>query len=103
MEKDSRKVSWAWVTADQLLTRGPCELLFAYLVVSAASTDSHIYDGQNTNGTKVVTLESAAITGHPFRPPEPIYCRGGLYVDVGTNVTAIFVQWRDLNHKGEES
>lgn len=93
---DSEKYSWAWVTADQKLSSGPCNLLYAYLVVSAASTDSHLYDGQNDQGDRVVTLESAVATGHPFRPPAPIFCRKGLYVDVGTNVTGIFVQWEDL-------
>ena len=93
---ESIEHSWAWVTGDRLLSHGACELLFAYLVVAAASTDSHIYDGENTTGDKIVTLESAAVTGHPFKPPLPIYCRKGLYVDVGTNVTGIFVQWREL-------
>lgn len=96
---DSKELSWAWVTADQLLSHGPCELLFAYLVVSAGSTDTHLYDGEGALGDKIVTLESAAVTGQPFKPPEPIYCRRGLYVDVGTNVTGILVQWRELGHE----
>ena len=93
---DSKEYSWAWVTADRLLSAGPCELVSAYLVVSAGSTDTHLYDGENTSGNKVVTLESAAVTGHPFKPPTPIYCRRGLYVDIGTNVTGCFIQWREL-------
>lgn len=95
---ESKEYSWKFVTADELLTRSPCELIFAYLVVSAASTDTHLYDGENTAGKKLVTLECAAVTGHPFRPSIPIYCRRGLYVDVGTNVTGVFVQWRDLGY-----
>lgn len=93
---DSQEYSWAWITADRLLSRGPCELIAAYLVVSAASTDTHLYDGENTSGDKIVTLESAAVTGHPFKPPVPIYCRRGLFADIGTNVTGLFVQWREL-------
>lgn len=93
---DSQEYSWAWVTADQLLSRGPCELVSAYLVVSAASTDTHLYDGENTSGDLIATLESAAVTGHPFAPLVPIYCRRGLYVDIGTSVTGCLVQWREL-------
>ena len=99
---DSEIYSWAWVTADRLLSTGPCELLFAYLVVSAASTDTHLYDGANTSGDKIVTLEAAAATGHPFKPKEPLYCRRGLYVDIGTNVTGVLVQWRELPRRGAE-
>ena len=96
---ESKEISWAWVTADRLLSHGPCELLYAHLVVSAADAVSYLYDGENTGGDKIVTLESAAITGLNFNPPKPIYCRRGLYVDKGTNVTGIFVQWRELGHK----
>jgi hypothetical protein len=96
---DSKEYSWAWVTGDRLLSHGPCELLYAYLVVSAASTDSSLYDGENTTGDLIVTLKAAAVTGHPFKPKEPIYCRKGLYVDVGTSVSGIFVQWRELSGK----
>jgi hypothetical protein len=96
VELESKEYSWAWVTADLLLSHGPCELLFAYLVVSAACADSHLYDGESAAGEKIVTLEAAGATGHSFKPKEPVYCRRGLYVDVGTSVTGIFVQWREL-------
>jgi len=93
---ESKEYSWAWVTADRLLTNLECELVWAYLVPSAATTDTVLYDGVNTTGDPIVTLESAAVTGHKFSPKEPVYCRKGLYVDVGTNVTGVFVQWRNL-------
>jgi len=100
MDPESRLYSWAWVAADQLLSHGPCELISAYLVVSAASTDTHLYDGDNTRGDKIATLESAVATGHPFKPPVPVYCRRGLYVDIGSNVTGLFIQWRELEKAG---
>ena len=97
---NSKEFSWAWVTDDRVLSLGPCELLYAYLVPSDATTDSVIYNGQNTKGDAIVTLKAAAVTGHKFTPKVPVYCDKGLYVDVGTNVSGIFVQWRDL--KGTE-
>lgn len=99
MAEKSQEFSWAWVTADRLLSHGPCELLYAYLVPSGATTDTVLYDGENTNGDHITTLKSAAVTGHEFNPPQPVYCRRGLYVDVGTNVTGLFVQWRELSYK----
>lgn len=90
----NEKVQWAWVTVDRVLSSGPCELIYAYLVVSAASTDSALYDGVDTAGDKIVALVSATARGHPFSPKEPVPCRKGLFVDVGTNVTGIFVEWR---------
>jgi hypothetical protein len=96
MEGDSRSVSRQWVTADALLAEKECELLFGYLVPSAANADVSLYDGENTTGSLIATLKAAAVSGHPFEPPVPVYCRKGLYVDVGSNVTGILVMWRGL-------
>jgi len=100
---ESKEYSWKWVTADELLSHGACELLFAYLVVSAASTDSYLYHGHNTTGVVIVNLKAATVRGIPFTPKVPVYCPRGLYVDVGTSVTGIFVQWRELAHGAKES
>ena len=96
MNGNSKDYSWAWVTGDRKLTDQVSELIAAYLVVSAASTDSAIYNGSDTSGDKILALESAAITNLPFEPPVPIYCSKGLFVDVGTSVTGILVLWRNL-------
>ena len=98
---ESKEFSWKLVIADELLSRGPCELLYAHLVPSGATTNSSLYDGQNTLGEKIVTLVEAVVTGLDFRPAQPVYCRRGLYVDVGSSVTGIFVQWRELRNEPE--
>ena len=96
MDQDSRQFSRQWVTADALLAEKECELVYAYLAPSAASADVSLYDGENTSEDLIATLKSAVITGHEFRPPVPINCRKGLYVDVGSNVTGVLVMWRVL-------
>lgn len=96
MDRESEAYSWRYCTVDQPLSAGPCELLYAYLVVSAGSTDSALYNGTDTSGEKIIDFKSAAVTGHPFEPTKPAYCNKGLYVDVGTNVSGIFVMWRNL-------
>ncbi len=94
MEIDSKELSWAWLTADQLLTTQPCELLYVFVAPSGATTNSAIYNGKDANGDKITSLPAAAVTGLEFRPARPVYCARGLFIDVGTNVTGIFVQWR---------
>jgi hypothetical protein len=88
-----KNVQWAYVTVDSSLADKACWLHWAYLVVSAGSTDSALYDGHDTNGAKITDLKSAAVTGHEFKPAKPIFCRQGLYVDVGTSVSGIFVEY----------
>lgn len=93
---ESKRYSWDFVTTDRVLNSGPCELLFAYLVPSGATTDSALYDGISTSGKRIATLKVSSVDGVAFSPPVPIYCDTGLYVDVGTSVTGILVMWRGL-------
>ena len=96
---ESKEYSWRWVTVAQVLSKGPCELVMAHLVVGAANNTATFYDGENTTGDVVVILQSAARTGAQFHPVEPVYCRKGLYIALSSNVDGVFVQWRELEHK----
>lgn len=103
MEVESKKYSWKWVTADELLSHGACELLYALLDAGAADDFVTIYNGENTSGDIIAIIRAAAKTSRAFAPKVPVYCRRGLYVDVATTTTKVFVQWRELGHKGEGS
>jgi hypothetical protein len=94
---ESKEYAWKWVTADECLTKKPCELLFAELVPNAAGTStSRLYNGVNTSGVTIVRFRGNGGYHTPFRPPQPVYCNRGLYVDVISNVRGIFVMWRVL-------
>lgn len=94
---ESKEYSWKWVTADELLSHGPAELLYALFVPSAAATSTAtIYNGENTSGETVVAFRTAQSKQVPFSPKAPVYCRGGLFIDDIANVKGIFVQWREL-------
>lgn len=95
--RQSSEWAWSFVTADQLLTNKPCELAFAQLVPSGAVTDTYLYNGAGTKGEKIVALVSAAATMVDFRPAHAVYCHEGLYVDIGSNTTGVFVQWRHVD------
>lgn len=93
---ESKKFSYKFVTADEKLYAGECELIYACLVPTGSTTNTHIYNGVDTSGDKVITLHSATARMMPFSPKVPVYCRKGLYIDVGSSVTGVFVQWREL-------
>ena len=96
MAEKSQDYSWEYVIADKKLSDGPCELVYACLVPSASTTTSALYNGKSVSGAKIVDLKVATVDNFQFEPPVPIYCDGGLFVDVGTSVTGILVQWREL-------
>ncbi len=98
--RESKEYSWAWVTADRLLSHGPCELLYAKLVPSSSATaTATIYDGENTNGDIIVAFRTATSRQADCRPARPVYCRRGIYVDAIANVLGVFVQWRELGSR----
>jgi len=98
---DSKEYSWKWVTADELLSHGPCELLYLHLIPSSAATSTAtLYDGENTNGQIIVDIRIATSRACELEPPVPIYCRRGLYIDMKATIKGCFIMWRELGPKG---
>lgn len=92
---ESEEYSWAWVTGDRLLSHGACELVYAFMASDGQTTGKAIfYDGENTTGGMIVTMESPANNGKAFSPKQPVYCRKGLYIDFSAGV-GVFIQWRE--------
>lgn len=96
MSIESKEISWKWITADELLSHGPCELIFIMLTSAASAARATIYDGENISGTVIAILEATTNISQQMHFSVPVYCRRGLYIDVDTNATGCFVQWREL-------
>lgn len=97
---EAKEYSWKWITGDELLSHGRCELCLIVLTSSDGNGDVTLYDGENTNGRQICKFEGLANRSVPFGFHHHIYCRRGLYIDVGSNVTGLLVQWKELGHKG---
>lgn len=94
---ESKEFSWAWVTADMLLSHRPCELAYAQAVSDGGEIkDTWLYNGENTNGEKIINLQSGHHGNGILSPEVPIYCYRGLYVDIGSSTEGVLVQWREL-------
>lgn len=97
---ESKEYSWRWLEEDELLSHGACELCTIVITAKADKGEVRVYDGENTNGDLIAFLECLANRSQEFKPYKPIYCRRGLYVDLIEKVYGVFVQWRELGHKG---
>jgi len=96
MDYSSKDCSWQYFTASNVVATREAELIGVYLVPSAAAADITVYNGQNAVGDPIAVVEEATKSTHEFVPPVPIYCRKGIYLTVGTNVTGVLVQWRNM-------
>lgn len=94
---ESMEYPWKWVTGDELLSHGPCELIYAQAVSDGGKIqDTWIYDGESTSGDKIINLQKGTTGNITLSPRKPLYCRRGLYVDIGSNTEGVLVQWREL-------
>jgi len=100
MDGSSKDYSWQYFTGSNVVATREAELVGVYLVPSAAAADVTIYNGQSNTGDIIAVVEEATKSTHEFEPPVPIYCRKGIYLVIGTNVTGCLVQWRNLTPEG---
>lgn len=96
---ESRVYSWKYVTADELLTPGPCEFLYCRLTPTQEAASAVLYDGENDLGTEILKIATGGLYNSECKPPVPIYCRRGLYVGSLTTADGILVVWRVLSHE----
>lgn len=100
-ELESKEYSWKYVTGDELLSHGACELCHVLLTCKGANCRVEIYDGENINGKHIARVEALANRSVSIDIHHHIYCRRGLYLDLyGDTVHGVFVQWLELGHKG---
>lgn len=98
MDKDY--AAWEWVTTDQMITSNPCELIYAQVVSDGGEIkDTILYDGENTSGKLIFNLQCGKNGNIILSPKEPIKCRKGLYVDIGSSTEGILIMWRPLSYK----
>jgi len=94
-ERDAKEYSWKWLTASELLSYTACDLTYVLVTSKTSACSITLYDGADTTGRVIATIESLANRSFEFSPCNPIYCRRGLYYsNVGQNVLGTLIQWR---------
>jgi len=98
VEVESKKYSWKYVTADELLSHGACEFIYAKLTPTTLAGSAILYDGENANGEKIIELNSGGLYNMECSPPVPVDCRRGLYVGSTSTIDGVLIIWRELGH-----
>lgn len=89
-----KQCAFTRITGDQLVSRQAALVFGVWLVAgSGGAATAAVYDGESTNDDRKIDLSCVA-TGHDNkRYNPPAYFEKGIYVDVGSNVTSVVVQW----------
>ena len=93
----SEGIAFFNTTVDKLVTAHDC-LLWGFMVLaSALGGDVTFYAGRDaTSGRKIGTVKGGATLTNPIMLAKPIFCDGGLYIDVGSSITEATVFYEPL-------
>jgi len=82
------------VTADTLINPGPAYVIAVHLVAAAGgAATALIYNGHGTGGEAKIDLSAPPSSSDPRLFWPPLYFDKGIYIDVGSNVTSVLIQY----------
>jgi hypothetical protein len=94
---ETQKVYWKeldhdLVTVDKKVSNRPCFLYSACLVAgTGGAATAVIRDGHETASEAVLDLGALTSSNDIRKFDPPLYLKKGMFVDVGSNVTSVFV------------
>jgi hypothetical protein len=95
-EDCSKDYAWEFITSSRSVTKSKAEITYLNFVPSAATADAAIYNGQDANGKLVLSFLATVALNTEASPKKPIYCDKGIFIHIGSNITGLLIQWRDL-------
>jgi hypothetical protein len=89
-----RQIAWEQVSADALICPRPA-YVFGFWIASNGDGDADgiVYDGQNAGVSKHIHLYTLDELTFAYTWFPPLFFAVGIYIDVGTNVEQIGIQY----------
>jgi len=93
-------IGFTRVTQDTLINQGNTLVFGLSIEASADGGDVSLYEGMdNLSGRLHGTYKALANDRKPFGFPAPVYFDRGVYIDIGTNVTAVTIYWLPVRNE----
>lgn len=92
--KDWKQIAFEVVGASSLVCNRPA-FIFALWIASdgGGEADSIVYDGHNAGVLKLIHLDAVDEAIFQLRWFPPLYFQKGIYIDIGTNVAQVGIQY----------
>jgi len=90
--------SWKWVTADELLEKGPGHISYVILTATGNNCTCTLHDGVDANAKVIAILETTAAQSRPYAFHDHLLFKHGLYLNLSGDVLGILVVWHALPH-----
>lgn len=87
-------VGFTRLTADGVVNEGHTILYGLHIEASIAGGDVSVYEGLDSESGRLLGTFKENANDHDILSfPHPVYLDRGLYVDIGSNVTAVSLFW----------
>jgi hypothetical protein len=94
LKRFSKKLIHRRVDESSSVWKKPCLLYSAAITGSTTGvTTAVLRDGHGTSGKAIIDLAAVTSAMEKVRFAPPLYFDNGLYVDLGANVTSVFVHF----------
>ena len=90
--------AWTRVTTSQKVSKVGCRIGSVILTPDSSSTNADVtlYDGESTGDPVLFTVRSGSGLTNQLLFTPGLECQRGLYVEVGSNVTEVVIQWEPI-------
>ncbi len=89
-----RGVGFTRLISDGIVNEGPSLLFGLHIEASTAGGDVSVYEGSDSSSGRLIGIFKENANNHILMGLHtPIYCDRGIYVDIGSNVTAVTILW----------
>ena len=94
-------IGFSRITQDGIINEGQSLVFGLKIEASADGGDVSLYEGLDTGSARLEgTYKALANDRKPFSFPAPIYFDRGIFVDIGSNVTAVTIYWLPVRNEG---
>lgn len=95
-------IGFSRVTQDSIINEGQSVVYGLKIEASVDGGDVSLYEGLDASSGRLEgTYKALQNDRKPFGFPVGIYFDRGIYVDIGSNVTAVTIYWLPLRMEGE--
>ena len=89
------------ITQDGIINEGNSLIFGISIEASVDGGDVSVYEGLDTQSGRLHGTYKALVNDRkPFGFPAPVFFDRGIYIDIGSNVTAVTVYWLPVRNEG---
>lgn len=89
------------LASDGIVNEGPSLLFGLHIEASTAGGDVSVYEGNDSASGRLIGTFKDNLTNHEVKSfIPPLYCDRGIYVDIGSNITAVTILWLPVRDEG---